>query len=426
MRFLLMTLGSRGDVQPFIALGHELKADGHDVALSTAINFTSMIENAGLRAAPVSVDMQAELEGPVLKDGTRSLRGLIRAWRLSQDLMQTQLEDVWNVAHAEKPDVIVYHPKAFSAVYAARSLGAIAVPTYLQPAYTLTSGFPNPIFPWRRVSLLTPLLNRSFLWLTRLGYTSLLKKWMARNTDLQRHPKLDVLTGYHPDGDPVPRFHAYSPHLAPSPEDYGPHEMTTGYWFTQPDDTWDAPADLVAFLEKGSPPVYVGFGSMPSDDARSLTQHVVDALDRAGQRGLIATGWSGLSADDLPKQHFALESAPHAWLFPRCAAVVHHGGAGTTHEALRWERPSVVCPVFGDQPYWGHLVAEQGAGPRPLKQKKITARSLKTRISQALKPEIAAAASRVGEVLRSEAGARRAADILNGLIKNRPPRPAGV
>lgn len=421
MRILLMTLGSRGDVQPFIALGLELKADGHDVAVSTASNFTSMIDSAGLRAAPVSVDMQAELEGSVLMDGMRSLRGLIRAWRMSQDLMQTQIDDVWQVAHGERPDLIVYHPKAFSAVYAAWSLGAVAVPVYLQPAYTLTSRFSNPIFPWRRAGILTRPLNRAFLWLTRIGYKSLLKKWIARTPDVQGAPSLDVLVGYHPDEKPVPRLHAFSPHLVPSPDDYSPHEQTTGYWFLQADEAWAPPADLEAFLADGPPPVYVGFGSMPSQDAELLTQHVVEALDKANQRGIIATGWSGLSSKDLPSQHFALESAPHSWLFQRCAAVVHHGGAGTTHEGLRWGRSSIICPVFGDQPYWAHLVAQLGAGPAPLRQKKITPDALARRLSQALEPAVRDRAEQVGLVLRQEGGARRAADIITQLMSDRAP-----
>ncbi|CDO61320.1 Glycosyl transferase/GT1 [Candidatus Phaeomarinobacter ectocarpi] len=418
MRILLMTLGSRGDVQPFIALGCALKSDGHDVAVSTAANFTDMIEKAGLRSAPVSVDMQAELEGSVLMEGMRSVRGLIRAWRLSQDLMQTQLQDVWDVAHREHPDVIVYHPKAFSAVYAARSLGIMAMPVYLQPAYTLTGAFPNPIYPWRRSGLLTRRLNRAFLWLTRLGYSSLLRKWFAKRQDVPSKSSIDVLTGYHPAGNPVPRFHAFSQHLVPSPDDYGIHERTTGYWFVDPDDTWQPPADLEAFLSAGPAPVYVGFGSMPSQDARALTRDVVAALDMAGQRGIIATGWSGLSGGDLPPQHFALESAPHSWLFPRCAAVVHHGGAGSTHEGLRWGRPTVICPVFGDQPFWGYVVARLGAGPRPVKQKKITGQVLADRIIQALDPAIASAAEDIGSLLRAEGGARQAADLITEIARD--------
>lgn len=418
MRILLMTLGSRGDVQPFIALGRVLKNAGHDVALSTAFNFTPMIEEAGLRAAPVSVDMQAALEGSVLMDGMRSLRGLLRAWRLSQDLMQTQLEDVWNVAHAEQPDLIVYHPKAFSAVYAARSLGIIAAPAYLQPAYTATRAYPNPIFPWRHLGVLTLPLNRAFLWLTRVGYSSVLKKWLARNTAVQAKPTLNVLTGFHPRGKSVTRFHAYSRYLVPRPDDYEPEEEVTGYWFVEPDESWQPPADLEAFLKAGPAPVYVGFGSMPSEDAQAMTRTIVEALDKAGQRGIIATGWGGMSGEDLPVQHFALASAPHDWLFRRCVAVVHHGGAGTTHEGLRWGRPSVICPVFGDQPFWGHCIQRLGAGPSPIKQKKLTSTALARQLKRALKPSVHSAAGRVGFDLRAEGGAARAAALIEEMLQS--------
>lgn len=419
MRILLMTLGSRGDVQPFIALGQGLKARGHDVALSTARNFTDMIEDAGLRPMPVSVDMQAVLEDTVLSEGMRSWRGLIKAWRMSQELMTQQLNDVWQAAQAEQPDAIIYHPKAVSAAHSAKAVGAVAMPAYLQPAYTLTGAFLNPIFQAGPFGpgggLFTKPLNRLFLGLTRLGYSSLLKRWRSENDDVPRGT-LNVLLGYHPDGKPVPRLHAYSPHLVPRPADFAPEEHITGYWFLESADDWQPPADLAAFLDAGLPPVYVGFGSMPSEDAAEMTRMIVAGLDRAGVRGVIGTGWKGLDAVEVPEGHFALEAAPHGWLFPRCAAVVHHGGAGTTHEGLRWGRPSVICPVFGDQPFWGNQVAAAGAGPKPVRQKKLTPRRLARQVRRALTSTTVQDAEDIGGVIRAERGVGQAVSLIEETV----------
>jgi sterol 3beta-glucosyltransferase len=159
----------------------------------------------------------------------------------------------------------------------------------------------------------------------------------------------------------------------------------------------------------------VGFGSMAGPDAPRLTAVVAEALARAGQRGVLATGWGGLSAGNSPdRDHvFVLREAPHSWLFPRVAAVVHHGGAGTTHEGLRWGRPTLACPVFGDQPFWGRRVAALGAGPRSIPQRSITTEVLADAIrGLATDPRMRERARTLGESIRSERGVTVAVDAI--------------
>jgi sterol 3beta-glucosyltransferase len=138
----------------------------------------------------------------------------------------------------------------------------------------------------------------------------------------------------------------------------------------------------------------------------------VEALRLSGRRGLLASGWGGLEDAGRSESVFALEGAPHDWLFPRCAAIVHHGGAGTTHEALRWGRPSVICPFGVDQPFWGRQVNRLGAGPKPVAQKRLTAERLAGAIVQALDPAVAARAAEIGAAMRREGGADAAAAIV--------------
>ncbi|MEO1226708.1 MAG: glycosyltransferase, partial [Pseudomonadota bacterium] len=171
------------------------------------------------------------------------------------------------------------------------------------------------------------------------------------------------------------------------------------------------------------PPIYVGFGSMPAKDADRLTAAVVGAIHQAGARGILATGWGGLARDlratPSSDRILMLEAAPHDWLFPRCAAIVHHGGAGTTHEALRWGRPSILCPVFGDQPFWARRVAALGAGPDPLPQKQLTADALANAIAQTSDQTVIDRAAALGRAIQAEQGAQTAAGIIDDFLAAR-------
>ncbi len=418
MRILILTFGSRGDVQPFVALGAALKALGHEVTVTTGQGFDAMITAAGLDTMPLSVDIRAMIEAPEIQAALRSFSGKIRAWRASKDMMRQQADETWEVAHAVRPELIVYSPKGALAPYLAETLNAIAVPAFLQPAFAPTGDFPNPLFPIG--SLGRPgnrLSHRLLLRMMRWGHAASLRDWRRHRPDRAPTAVRDPLGGHYPRAGSAIRLHAHSVHLVPRPIDWPDHEHVTGYWFTDPDPDWQPPETLARFLEGGPPPVYVGFGSMPAQDAGQMTRLVIEALALAGRRGILAKGWGGLAEIDLPDTVHLIESAPHGRLFPLCSAVVHHGGAGTTHEALRWGRPSIVCPVFGDQPFWGRRVAALGAGPAPLPQKRLTAADLAAALTAAQAAPVVARAEELGAAIRREAGTETAARLIGGLAE---------
>jgi sterol 3beta-glucosyltransferase len=176
---------------------------------------------------------------------------------------------------------------------------------------------------------------------------------------------------------------------------------------------------LVEFLVAGSPPVYVGFGSMAGRNPEKVTQIVFESLARSGQRGVIATGWGGLAVSDLPDNLFKIESIPHDWLFPQMVAVVHHGGAGTTAAGLRAGKPTVICPFFGDQPFWGRRVFELGVGPEPIPHKKLSVEKLANAIQVAVSDDdIRKRAAGLGEKIRAENGIARAVDFISDQLAN--------
>jgi sterol 3beta-glucosyltransferase len=198
-------------------------------------------------------------------------------------------------------------------------------------------------------------------------------------------------------------MHGFSRHVVPSPTDWPAHARMPGYWFLDGPATWQPPLSLVSFLEAGDPPVYVGFGSMVGSKAAHVSRVIVDALQKAKVRGILATGWGGLTAGDLPDTIHRIDEAPHDWLFPRVAAVVHHGGAGTTARGLRAGRPTLVCPFIVDQPFWGRRVHELGAGPAPIAQKALRTDN----VAQALRElrdneDFRRNAESIGENLRQE------------------------
>jgi sterol 3beta-glucosyltransferase len=245
-----------------------------------------------------------------------------------------------------------------------------------------------------------------------------LDEWRSAN-GLPPWPRgVDIL--HRSDGAPIPVLHGFSRHVVPEPPDWPEGVVATGYWFLDRPADWTPPAALEEFLAAGDPPVYVGFGSMAGRDPRRVTGLVIEALRRAGLRGVLATGWGGLTPGELPPTLFQLDQAPHDWLFPRVAAVVHHGGAGTTAAGLRAGRPTVICPFFGDQPFWGRRVHELGAGAAPIPQKRLTADGLAAALRYVTRgPEVARAAGALAEKIRGEPGVANAVAAVEKLSDGR-------
>ena len=197
-----------------------------------------------------------------------------------------------------------------------------------------------------------------------------------------------------------------SPALIPKPKDWGPNITISGFFFLSLASNYQPDPELAEFLASGPPPVYIGFGSIVVDDPNAMTKLIFDAVKKTGQRALVSKGWGGFGGDELSKPEgvFMLGNCPHDWLFQKVSAVVHHGGAGTTAAGIATGRPTVVVPFFGDQPFWGAMVARAGAGPKPIPSKELTSENLANAILTALKPETLERAKELGERIREEKG----------------------
>jgi sterol 3beta-glucosyltransferase len=413
MLITILTGGSRGDVQPYIALGLALKRAGCDVRMVTFENYADFVKSYGLDMLPMKGDVRmvassedvmatAQADNPLkVVLGLNKLRSYI--FDLQKDFF----------AACAGSDAIVYHPALTIGYFAARQMN---IPAILASPFPMTPTREYPALIFYNAPRLGPGWNR----LTHRIFEQIL--WQTGSLPLKEFWKKQF--GHTPEhfGSPYtrqvtrsnPTIISCSQYVFPRPADWPGHVHLTGYWFLDDEPGWQPPATLVDFLNRGKPPVYVGFGSIGnSRQAEQTTRLVVQALQRSGQRGLLATGWNGLSDTvALPADMHILESAPHSWLFPRMSAVVHHGGASTTAAGLRAGVPGVIVPHGNDQFAWARRVWELGVAAKPIPRKKLTAEALSDGIDMALSEPILAKASELGQKIQAEDGAGTAARVI--------------
>lgn len=413
MKLVFFAPGSRGDVQPYLALGHRLLQRGHTVRVVTSLDFADLIEEYGLEAHLVEIDVRraiqqqaASIEGGGLLASFRAMAELGK--RASRELAEKGLKA------CEGADALIAGFGGLSlATGISERTGVPLIRAYNVPL-TPTASSPGALFPnwpsWlpRRLS---HFLTRQLLW-----QASRFASADARRTVLGVGP--DPWSPPFEDGG-RPVLYGLSDAVLPRPEEWDGVAVNTGFWFADDPPGFEPSPALVDFLASGSAPIYVGFGSMSSEAPAETTRIVLEAIARSGQRAVLHTGWAGLGELSLPTDVHRVESVPHGWLFPRVRAVVHHGGAGTTAAGWRAGVPTVVVPFHGDQPFWASLVAARGLGPAPVPRRKLTAARLADAIVAALAPAIVERAREVGERLRAEDGAGVGADWIEALASGR-------
>ena len=413
MQVTVIATGSRGDVQPYVALGKGLKEAGHTVGVLTSNDFQNLIEIHGLEFYDTGGNIQAVARGMegLLEQGN-FIKILSSMGPAAQRLIGQAAAS--GLVTCQDSDLILGGLGGLFLGLALSEKFAIPfVPAYLYP-FTPTREFPSVLSPLPHMRLpswanyLSHHLAQQMMWQTfrpadnkaRRQVLQIAKaSFWGPYASLQRK-KQTILYGY-------------SPQVIPFPKDWDDYIHVTGYWFLEQSTGWEPPIDLVNFLQSGPPPVYIGFGSMVSSKPEETTDLVLQALTRAGQRGVISSGWGGLKKENLPETVFMVGSIPHTWLFPRMTAVVHHGGVGTTAAGLRAGIPAIVTPYFGDQPFWGQRVYELGVGPKPIPRQRLTvdrlAESIRRVISDSAMRENAI---RLGELIRAENGIARAVEVI--------------
>jgi sterol 3beta-glucosyltransferase len=415
----IVTIGSHGDVQPYVALGVGLQSAGHKVRLITHGIYEAFARGRGLDFFALEGDPRGILTGEAGRDmleaGSNPVAFMLRFARAGGRMV----EDLFTGCRkgCEGAEAIIFSVTGLLAAgyHVAEAMGVPFYGAFLQPVHP-TRAYPDSIFPE---------------WPCRFGrgtYNIMAHRfavqlaWQLFRGSINRN-RADVL---HlrplPFRGPFKQLYreqhlelfGFSPSVLPKPADWGQTLHVTGYWYLDTEPEWQPPAALVDFLQSGPPPLYIGFGSMPNRDPERTTRLLVQALARTGQRAVLHTGWGGLSSGDLPDYVFPVEAIPHDWLFPRMSAVVHHGGLGTTAEGLRAGVPSVIIPFFADQPFWAQRVFQLGVSPRYIPRKHLSVQNLADAICTATSdPAMRRRAGALGERIRAENGVGHAVDLFN-------------
>lgn len=406
MHIRLLAFGTRGDVQPYLALALGLKQAGYDVSMATTSDFKDFVESCDIPVLTSNVNIREFM--------TKSAQSNKEDAPSRMDIFRQFLDDASNIIVGA--DMIIYSPaSSMAAPHVAEKLGIPSMLGMLQPYLHPTVEFPVIGLP--RLPLgggynrLTYSIFRSLLW---LPMKKVINEW--RETVLGLPPaKSNPITGLVKQD--IPTIYGWSSHVLPKPHDWGNQLHVTGYWFLESQTDFVPQTELVEFIKTGSPPVYIGFGSMSNKNAERDANIILAALQNAGVRGIIASRWHGLKTENTSDDVLIIDGAPHDWLFPQVAAVIHHGGAGTTAAGLKAGVPSIIVPTRGDQPFWARRVEELGVGLFPCIRRKLNVDDLASAIKQATTDkDMQSRAKSLSEKIACEDGIANAVNVVKEFI----------
>lgn len=402
----ILCSGSRGDIQPYIALAQQLKKLGKDVRIAAGQSFESFVAGYGIDFYPLSADFKtAKIDPRLLKDAQSSdnpLKMLLTFNKMKKYAIM--MTDEMNSA-CENSELVVYHPGCTVGYFAAEKLGIpsiLASPFPIHKTREIAS-----VIAYGRYSLpnkFTYTLLQTMLWTAnKTGVAALWKEKYGRLPD-NFAPPYERTDNHHP------AVISCSNHVFPRPSDWNEHIHQNGYWFVEESSDYTPPKALEEFLNAGEKPVYVGFGSVFHDDEKEhFINLIIEALRKSGKRGII-NGMGEIS--NLPESIFAVDSVPHTWLFPRCGVVCHHGGAGTSAAGFAAGVPSIIIPFSNDQFAWAHRAYDMRVGSCPIPKRKLTADRLADAIRFTTSEAIKSEAAKLGEKIATESGAIDCARVI--------------
>lgn len=377
MGLVLVAIGSRGDVAPFVGLARRMSAAGVDIAVATHEPFRSMVEKSGLSFRAIPGDIASVVSVPSTDTPPSPMFMSRRVGELSAYLRGAALGSIEATRDASGIIVTGTAPFAYDI---AEAMGVPSLGAYLQP-YAASAAYPpillNSSRSWggpvnKALGALAPAMVFPYTRATAA---------VRRATGLPRRGALG--TRRRQDKEQWPVLHGYSPAVLPRPRDWRPGLEVVGYWWPDEGSGWQPPPELTAFLDAGPAPVVITFGSMAAGAGAWLADAVGSAVRTSGVRAIVQAGWAQLAVD-ASDQVLPLGEAPHSWLFPRASAVVHHGGAGTSGAVFRAGIPAVVTPIYADQPLWASRAHVLGVGPSPIPFTKLTGDRLAAAIADAV------------------------------------------
>ena len=416
-RIGVLTIGTRGDVQPLYNLARGLKTAGFNVRFIASESFRPLIDTENLDFFPLHhIDFhktyQTDLGQRLLTSG---LNSPFRLQMLSEVINTHIIPAIPDMVQATSDcDLVLSNQTSLGfAWHIVEKLKIPLISTTTFPVH-IAREFSPSFVSWRLRwgTGINRLLGRMVLSIANRLIP--LKTVNEIRTNVLELPPLTTYPDYFVNADgTIPWIYGWSPTVLPHSRDWGEHICVSGYWFADHDANRQLSPALEQFLDAGPPPVYVGFGSLLATDNNRLSTEVCEALERTGQRGLLLAGWGALQPTDPPPSVFIATELPHHAAFPRMRALVHHGGSSTVGEGLRAGKPTGVVWFAFDQPLWGERVTTLGAGPRALPVRKLNSARLATMIQQLVTDEnYRHQAAAAGASIRSENGIERAVRFI--------------
>lgn len=406
MKIILPTIGTRGDVQPYIALALGLRKAGHNVTLATHPCMRGLVESYGVTFAPMGPDIDIGHEAAVIRaNAPHWIVGFMRVMKFTFAMLEQSHAGLLNLCRGA--DLVIVSHSAAGRMEADK----LGLPTVSVTLMAEAIPVKDPQDPF---------LKRVLMGLAGAGMGWL----MTRPIDQIR--KRAGLPPMGPTGitSEILNLIPLSPQISPPNPLWEPRHRLTGYWFAPAPETWAPPEDLAEFLEAGEPPVVVSLGAMAlgGEDTLQAAQITFAALQQAGVRAIIQ-GWDeALKQLPLPPTVFHAGSIPHDWLLPRASGLVHHGGFGTTASGFRAGIPMLVIPHIIDQFIWGNKVAQLGVGPQPIPRPKLTAENMAAALRELQSPEMRRKAADLGAAIRTESdgvadAVRMIEEVINDTVK---------
>lgn len=406
MRIALLTLGTRGDVQPFAVLGKALKARGHEVTVCSAANFADFIHSYDLNFVSVDADFQEILNS---EEGKKMMSNPFSARKHLNRLIYPMIRDAMLKFHklSKENEVVLFHVKAMADYYA-DGLNCKFIRTNVVPAMEPTKEFINPIVSF---SGLPSIMNRMSYKLSDLGMKMMSKPINQFRETIGLSKKFKKLH--------LPSIYGISNYFLTKPQDYPANSYYTGFWFEN--SKAELEKELVDFISNGEAPLLLTFGSMPYKSKIDLPKTLNRITKELKTRLVIIKGWGLNNAEELQNNSSikVVDSAPYDKLVPYTKAAIHHGGIGTVAECLRAGKPFLTCPVLyplGDQHFWGAVAYKKGVGLKPIPLKKMNDDKLLAAVKELLKNEKLYANSRkIMEQLKTEDGVANAIDVIENI-----------
>jgi sterol 3beta-glucosyltransferase len=417
MNISIITLGSRGDIQPYIALGLGLKNNGFNVKIITNENFNDFVKSYNLVFHSLRGDVHALVnseEGKNLLESGYSLKFITKFTKLMSSYFENFFDDM--IEGAKDSDFIIFSPLCFVAQEVAEYLGIKSMGANLQP-FNRTKEFPSFMLPEKfnfipGYNMFTHIAFEQAIWQS-------VRYIVNKNIVQKLNRKKIGLWGKRNnlEKNNFPMIYGFSKHIINRPYDWKSNHHITGYWFLDTKENWIPEDSLLKFLDTDKKIIYAGFGSMVNRDPEETSNMIIKSIKGLNIKLIIMTGWGGLSINQEHEDIYVVNQIPHDWLFPKINGAIHHCGAGTTSATLKAGIPNISIPFFGDQHFWGNRVYKLGLGTEPINRKDLDSINLRNAIINATTNENLINRSKIiSKKINAENGVESAVKVIDNII----------